>query len=133
METTCGQVLCGKAKEEWLKTFLELPNGIPSHDTFRRIFSQLEPEILEQNFQEWIKVTVGELGLKVVAIDWRSSKLFIMLWVEICFDVNCDIRLYITSLYGANAPSSHSVRLVKQCFAFSISAISSVEECWFLH
>ena len=46
IETTCGQVLCGKAKEEWLSTFLDLPNGIPSHDTFGRIFSQLEPEIL---------------------------------------------------------------------------------------
>ena len=41
----------GKAKEEWLKTFLELPNGIPSHDTFGRIFSQLDPEILEKSFQ----------------------------------------------------------------------------------
>ena len=64
----------GKAKEEWLKTFLELPNGIPSHDTFGRIFSQLEPEILEQNFQEWIKVIAGKLGLKVVAIDGKSLK-----------------------------------------------------------
>ena len=41
----------GKAKEEWLSTFLELPNGIPSHDTFGRVFSQLEPEVLEQNFR----------------------------------------------------------------------------------
>jgi len=43
----------GKAKEEWLKTFLELPNGIPSHDTFGRVFRQLDPEILEKNFQSW--------------------------------------------------------------------------------
>lgn len=62
----------GKAKEEWLKTFLELPNGIPSHDTFGRIFSQLEPEILESNFQAWIKVMARKLGLKVVAIDGKS-------------------------------------------------------------
>ena len=62
----------GKAKEEWLSTFLELPNGIPSHDTFGRIFSQLEPEILESNFQAWIKVIAGKLGLKVVAIDGKS-------------------------------------------------------------
>ena len=48
IETTCGQVLCGKAKEEWLKTFLELANAIPSHDTFGRIFSELDPEMLEQ-------------------------------------------------------------------------------------
>ena len=34
----------GKAKQEWLKTFLELPNGIPSHDTFGRFFARLNPE-----------------------------------------------------------------------------------------
>lgn len=62
----------GKAKEEWLKTFLELPNGIPSHDTFGRIFSQLDPEVLEQNFQSWIRVITEKLGLKVVAIDGKS-------------------------------------------------------------
>lgn len=62
----------GKAQEEWLRTFLELPNGIPSHDTFGRIFSQLDPEILEQNFQSWVKIIAGELGLKVVAIDGKS-------------------------------------------------------------
>lgn len=62
----------GKAKEEWLKTFLELPHGIPSHDTFGRIFSQLDPEILERNFQTWVNLIAGELGLKVVAIDGKS-------------------------------------------------------------
>ena len=62
----------GKAKQEWLKTFLELPNGIPSHDTFGRIFSQLDPEILERNFQTWVNLIAGELGLKVVAIDGKS-------------------------------------------------------------
>ena len=62
----------GKAKQEWLKTFLELPNGIPSHDTFGRIFSQLEPEVLEQNFPGWIKAIAGKLGLEVVAIDGKS-------------------------------------------------------------
>lgn len=64
----------GKAKKEWLSTFLELPNGIPSHDTFGRIFSQLEPEILERNFQAWVKVIAGKLGLEVVAIDGKSLK-----------------------------------------------------------
>ena len=62
----------GKAKEEWLKTFLELPNGIPSHDTFGRIFSQLDPEILEKNFQSWVKLVTAQLGLEVVAIDGKS-------------------------------------------------------------
>lgn len=64
----------GKAKEEWLSTFLELPNGIPSHDTFGRVFSKLDPEILERNFQAWIKVIAGKLGLKVVAIDGKTLR-----------------------------------------------------------
>ena len=64
----------GKAKEEWLKTFLELANGIPSHDTFGRIFSQLDPEILESNFQAWVKIIAGKLGLEVIAIDGKSLK-----------------------------------------------------------
>jgi hypothetical protein len=65
----------GKAKEEWLRSFLELPNGIPSHDTFSRIFSRLDPEILESNFQSWIKTIAGKLGLEIVAIDGKSLKL----------------------------------------------------------
>ena len=64
----------GQAKEEWLSTFLELPNGIPSHDTFGRVFSALDPEILETNFQAWIKVIVEELGLEVIAIDGKNLK-----------------------------------------------------------
>lgn len=66
----------GKAKEEWLKTFLELPNGIPSHDTFGRVFSQLDPEVLEQNFQRWVKVIAEGLGLEIVhiAIDGKNLK-----------------------------------------------------------
>ncbi len=62
----------GKAKEGWLKTFLELPNGIPSHDTFGRVFSQLDPEILESNFQSGVKIIAGKLGLKIIAIDGKS-------------------------------------------------------------
>ena len=64
----------GKAKEEWLKTFLELANGVPSHDTFGRVFSELDPEILEQNFQAWIEIIAEGLGLEVVAIDGKNIK-----------------------------------------------------------
>ncbi len=42
--------LYGKCKYKWLKKFLELPNGIPSHDTFARVFSLLNPEQLQQCF-----------------------------------------------------------------------------------
>jgi hypothetical protein len=43
----------GKAKEEWLKTFLRLPGGIPSHDTFNHVFSAIDPDELEKGFVDW--------------------------------------------------------------------------------
>ena len=51
-----------------------MPHGIPSHDTFGRVFSELDPEMLEQNFQAWIKVIAKGLGLEVVAIDGKNIK-----------------------------------------------------------
>ena len=44
----------GQAKEEWLSTFLELPHGIPSHDTFGRVFAFLDPKVFETCFMNWI-------------------------------------------------------------------------------
>ncbi|MEM9507600.1 MAG: ISAs1 family transposase [Cyanobacteria bacterium P01_E01_bin.35] len=64
----------GRAKQNWLSTFLELENGIPSHDTFARVISRLDPEILEQSFQRWIGQMTGKLGLEVVAIDGKTLK-----------------------------------------------------------
>jgi predicted transposase YbfD/YdcC len=62
----------GKAKLLWLKTFLKLPSGIPSHDTFNRVFAALDPEQLEKGFVAWVgsiaKLTAGE----VVAIDGKA-------------------------------------------------------------
>ena len=42
----------GKAREAWLRSFLQLPNGIPSHDTFGRVFAVLSPEVFEACFRE---------------------------------------------------------------------------------
>jgi predicted transposase YbfD/YdcC len=44
----------GKTKEDWLRTFLELPHGIPSADTFRRVFSRIDPEQLEEGFRSFV-------------------------------------------------------------------------------
>jgi predicted transposase YbfD/YdcC len=64
----------GKSKETWLKTFLELPNGIPSHDTFGRVFSLIEPEEFQESFQGWIEsiqeLTKGE----IIAIDGKQIR-----------------------------------------------------------
>ena len=46
----------GKAKESWLRRFLLLPNGIPSHDTFGRVFAALDPELFRQAFIDWVAV-----------------------------------------------------------------------------
>ena len=66
--------LYGKCKYKWLKKFLELPNGIPSHDTFARVFSLLNPEQLQQCFLSWIEsislITFGE----IVAIDGKTLR-----------------------------------------------------------
>ena len=43
----------GKAKQEWFEHFLELPNGIPSHDTFSRVFSLLDPQEFQSCFLSW--------------------------------------------------------------------------------
>ena len=57
--TICGadswvhMEMFGKSKEEWLKTFLELPHGIPSHDTFGDVFSRLDPEQFQDCFIAW--------------------------------------------------------------------------------
>ena len=46
--------LYGRSKLVWLRTFLELPNGIPSHDTFRRVFMLIDPEAFEAGFATWV-------------------------------------------------------------------------------
>jgi len=64
----------GQAKEEWLKQFLSLANGIPSHDTFGRVFARLDPEKLETEFRNWVKTIAGELTAQVIAIDGKASR-----------------------------------------------------------
>ncbi|QIZ72457.1 ISAs1 family transposase [Oxynema aestuarii AP17] len=57
-----------------LTTFLSLPNGIPSHDTFRRVCSRLDPTQLEARFQNWIGNLLEILGTTVVAIDGKTLR-----------------------------------------------------------
>jgi DDE_Tnp_1-associated len=45
----------GHAKRAWLETLLELPNGIPSHDTFGRVFARLDPEQFQACFLSWVQ------------------------------------------------------------------------------
>lgn len=64
----------GIDKEEWLKVFLKLPNGIPSHDTIGRLFSLLEPESFERCFLNWVKSLIKIEGDEVIAIDGKTVR-----------------------------------------------------------
>lgn len=64
----------GNAKRAWLETFLALPNGIPSHDTFARVFARLDPEAFEASFQQWVKAFVSSLAAEVIAIDGKTAR-----------------------------------------------------------
>src|SRR5271154_6337720 len=56
-------------REQWLKTFLELPNGIASHDTFARVFSILDPISFEQCFSLWARSMRRNLHGELIGID----------------------------------------------------------------
>ena len=64
----------GRVKEPWLRTFLALPGGIPSHDTFGRVFALLDPEEFRRCFLAWAQAVVGAPGAQVVAIDGKSLR-----------------------------------------------------------
>jgi hypothetical protein len=64
----------GHAKEKWLRTFLELPNGIPSHDTFGRVFAALDPFEFQQSFLSWIEAVSERLKGEIVAVDGKTLR-----------------------------------------------------------
>ena len=64
----------GHAKRAWLATFLELPNGIPSHDTFRRVFLLLAPQSFAEVFLRWTQNLRTAVGAEVVALDGKTLR-----------------------------------------------------------
>ena len=61
----------GHDRRDWLKTFLELPNGIPSHDTFERLFDALDPQAFQKCLLNWLHALRGLAGVRQVAIDGK--------------------------------------------------------------
>jgi len=61
-------------RRDWLATFLDLPNGIPSHDTFERVFDRLDPEAFQTCFRRWVEVLAHSLGIKHIAIDGKTLR-----------------------------------------------------------
>lgn len=64
----------GLAKQSWLETFLELPYGIPSHDTFSRVFALLEPSCFEACFNQWIASLDVDLKKEIIALDGKTLR-----------------------------------------------------------
>lgn len=64
----------GRAKASWLGTFLPLPNGIPSHDTFGRVFAALDPAAFEAAFLGWVQALATATAGEVVAIDGKTLR-----------------------------------------------------------
>src|SRR5690348_6375931 len=62
----------GEEKKTWFRQFLELPNGIPSHDTFGRVFAALEPEAFSRCFMSWMKAVAEVTEGDIVAIDGKT-------------------------------------------------------------
>jgi predicted transposase YbfD/YdcC len=64
----------GEAKEDWLRKYLELPYGIPSHDTFRRLFSILDCEAFSECFSQWSRALHEATNGEVIALDGKSIR-----------------------------------------------------------
>jgi predicted transposase YbfD/YdcC len=63
-----------RERREWLATFLDLPNGTPSHDTFERLFDHLDPVVLQRCLLGWIQAISGELEIDHIAIDGKTLR-----------------------------------------------------------
>lgn len=64
----------GKAKQDWLSQFLDLSNGVPSHDTFSRVLSRLDPVQFQRCFLDWIHAIASKLNAKLISIDGKTLK-----------------------------------------------------------
>jgi predicted transposase YbfD/YdcC len=64
----------GIAKSKWLKTFLKLANGIPSHDTFARVFARLKPAEFQERFVLWVQAIAEITSGDIIAIDGKTAR-----------------------------------------------------------
>lgn len=64
----------GKMKKSWLNSFLELPYGIPSHDTFNRFYSNLDPEQFEECFSNWVNSIANLIKSEIISVDGKTIR-----------------------------------------------------------
>src|SRR5689334_22420845 len=63
---------CGVARAAWFGTFLDLRHGVPSHDTFNRVFAALDPVAFEASFLAWVRAARPVLPARVLAVDGKT-------------------------------------------------------------
>ena len=73
-DTWADMELFGKSKEDWLSRLIELPNGIPSHDTFGRVFAMLDAEQFQECFVDWVRAVSEVTDGQLVAIDGKTVR-----------------------------------------------------------
>ena len=93
----------GEEREEWFKKFLDLKNGIPSHDTFRRVFERVDPKQLRTALTAWTESLQQNLEGKVVAIDGKTLK------------GSCDSTKELAPLHLISAWAAESNFVLGQC------------------
>jgi predicted transposase YbfD/YdcC len=64
----------GRKRRDWLQRLLRLPNGIPSHDTFERVFDRLNPHAFQACFRDWVRAVQEALPIRQVAIDGKTLR-----------------------------------------------------------
>ena len=92
----------GQTKEAWLRQFLELPCGVPSHDTFRRVFARLDAVAFQHSFVNWVQGVSQVLPGQVIAIDGKKP--------------HGSKEKMSGSFYRFHASSPISVQDTKECF-----------------
>src|SRR5262249_32899313 len=64
----------GRKRRDWLRRFLRLPNGVPAHDTFERVFDRLSPQAFHACFRAWVRAIQEALSIHHVAIDGKTLR-----------------------------------------------------------
>jgi hypothetical protein len=64
----------GREREAWLRGYLRLRNGIPGHDTIRRVFEAISPLALGSRFEEWMSEVCPAVKGRVIAVDGKASR-----------------------------------------------------------
>jgi hypothetical protein len=74
VEDWVGVELFAQEREAWLRGFLELPNGIPSHDTLSEVMGRLNPGAFREAFMRWVEVALPSLGGEHIAVDGKTLR-----------------------------------------------------------